>query len=89
MMADELQIADKFDRLRDALIEIETWARAYPLTVFPEPDLTKAASVLSQHGMTLDAISANAMRHVLSGIVDIVRGALDDVRDGPDVSAAG
>ena len=38
----------------------------------------KARKILKVAGMTLDAISADAMRHVLSGIKDIVEQALGD-----------
>ena len=57
--------------LRDGHKEIIQWANAYPLSVFPEPDLEKAHELLQAEGMTLDAISANAMRHVLKGVVGI------------------
>jgi hypothetical protein len=55
------------ERLEHALRDIVKWAEAYPLEVFPEPDLKRAHEVLKAHGMTLDAISAYAMRHVLKG----------------------
>lgn len=45
--------------------EILNWIDAYPLDLFPEPDLKKAAKVLKENGLTLDAISASNMRHVL------------------------
>lgn len=64
------------ERMEKSLHDIEAWARAYPLTVFPEPDMKKAAEVLRMHGMTVDAISASAMRHVLDGIINIVRDGL-------------
>ena len=52
----------------DALTEFDealtTWANAYPESVFPSPDLAKAAKLLEAGGMTLDAISADAMRHI-------------------------
>ena len=63
-------------KLREALESIDTWAKAYPLKVFPKPDLKKAARVLKVAGMTLDAISADAMRHVLDGVKNIVSEAL-------------
>lgn len=66
------------ERLKDLFERIQTWANAYPLTVFPKPDLKKAHKVLKAAGMTLDAISADAMRHVLEGIKDIVEQALKD-----------
>jgi len=59
-----------------ALIRLQNWANAYPLTVFPKPDLEKAHKLLQAGGMTLDAISADAMRYVVSGIKDIVEQAL-------------
>lgn len=62
--------------LREALERIEQWSRAYPLSVFPEPDLKTAAEVLKANGMTLDAISAHAMRHVVEGVGKIARAAL-------------
>jgi signal transduction histidine kinase len=68
--------ADEIERLRTALTEIEQWAQAYPLDVFPEPDLKRAHVLLQAGGMTLDAVSARAMRHVLSGVADIVHKAL-------------
>jgi len=62
------------DLIRTRLRKIESWCNAYPLKVFPEPDLKKAREVLKEAGMTLDAISASNMRHVLKGIKDIVEG---------------
>lgn len=66
----------EFCRIAEAaegkLEKIKTWAEAYPLDVFPEPDFKKAAEVLKQNGMTLDAISASNMRHVLDGIKAII-----------------
>lgn len=67
---------DEADRLRDALLRIEAWSRAYPLKVFPEPDFAKAAKLLKAGGMTLDAISASNMRHVVEGVGKIARDAL-------------
>ena len=65
-------------RLRAALEQIEQWAQAYPLNVFPELDLRKAAQLLAAGGIPLDAISASNMRHVLEGVSGIVREALVD-----------
>ncbi|NEH28156.1 hypothetical protein [Rhizobium ruizarguesonis] len=58
------------------LDRIEQWAQAYPLTVFPEPDLKKARALLEAGGMTLDAISASNMRHVVEGVQQIAVDAL-------------
>ena len=64
------------EKLIAALQRIDTWAKAYPLDVFERPDLKKAHKILKAADMTLDAISADAMRHVLDGLKDIVSDAL-------------
>jgi len=53
-------------------VKLADWQRAYPLDIFPEPDLVKAAELLKAGGMTLDAVSANMARHVLKGVADII-----------------
>jgi hypothetical protein len=58
-------------RHEDALSRIYQWAEAYPLDVFPEPDFKKAHEVLQAAGMTLDAISASNMRHVITKVKEI------------------
>ena len=62
--------------LEAALQRIDNWAKAYPIKAFPEPDLKKAAKVLKDAGLTIDAISASNMRHVLDGVKDITKQAL-------------
>ena len=57
----------------ERLARIEAWCEAYPLKAFPEPDMAKAARLLAAGGMTLDAISASNMRHVLNGVRKIIR----------------
>jgi hypothetical protein len=56
----------------EKLWEIRKWCDAYPLSVFPEPDFKRARELLEAGGMTLDAISASNMRHVLDGIRKII-----------------
>jgi hypothetical protein len=68
----------EIERLRGALREIDEWAEAYPLSVFPEPDFAMANSALQSVGMTMDAISASNMRHVLVGVKKIVSAVLDN-----------
>ena len=65
----------RHDKLVEALRKINNWSKAYPLEIFTKPDLKKAHKVLEEAGMTLDAITADAMRHVLNGIKDIVEQA--------------
>jgi hypothetical protein len=64
------------DRYEAALQQIVQWSEAYPLAAFPEPDFSKAAALLRAGGMTLDAISAHCMRHVVEGVGNIAREAL-------------
>ena len=67
---------NRIERLEEALERIEQWSCAYPLTVFPEPDLKRARELLEAGGMTLDSISAHAMRHVVEGVGEIASRAL-------------
>lgn len=61
-------------RDREKLAAIRKWCDAYPLEVFPEPDMAYAAALLAHGGITVDAISASAMRHVLDGVRKIIDG---------------
>jgi hypothetical protein len=61
----------------DFLHELDGWERAYPLTVFPEPDMNLAAELLVGGGLTLDAVSASNMRHVVSVIAPKARAAVE------------
>ncbi|MDQ2765390.1 MAG: hypothetical protein M3Y22_18505 [Pseudomonadota bacterium] len=63
--------------LREALEKIAQWADAYPLNVFPEPDFKLCAELLKSGGQTLDAVSASNMRHVVDGVGQIARAALN------------
>jgi len=72
---DELKA--EIERLREALHQIESWSRAYPLEVFPKPNLKKARELLKVGGIGLDAIAADCMRHVVEGVGGIARAALD------------
>ena len=72
----QLEAAERIATLEDALRRIDTWAKAYPLRTFPEPDFKKAAKVLESAGLTLDAITASNMRQALNDVKDIVGQAL-------------
>jgi len=58
------------------IAELESWQQAYPLSAFPEPDLQRARELLEAGGMTLAAVSASNMRHVVNCIVPPVLEAL-------------
>ena len=62
----------ELEALQDMVHKIRNWVNAYPLDVFPEPDMKRARFVLNAHGMSLDAISASNMRHVLEGVKRII-----------------
>ena len=64
------------ERYENALEQLRQWAQAYPLEVFPEPDFKKTHEVLTANGMTLDAISAFNMRHVITKVIEIIDAAI-------------
>lgn len=71
-------VADQFtERHKAALEELARWCDAYPVEVFPEPDFQRAHEVLTAAQISLDAISASTMRHVLRGVKKIVEEALE------------
>jgi len=78
------QIADQrvaLELYEDIFIKIENWCKAYPLDVFPEPeDWEEIKHVLQPHGISLDAISASNMRHVVNGIQDLIKPAQEALR---------
>jgi hypothetical protein len=69
------------DALVAALQRIDDWSRAYPVSVFPDPDWGKVRSALETAGITLDSVSAANMRHVVEGVGDIARAVLAAVTD--------
>ena len=69
-------MTDREDRLEEALHHIVQWSEAYPLDIFPEPDWERARQLLQAGGITLDAVSASCMCHVVEGVGRIAREAL-------------
>jgi hypothetical protein len=65
------------DLVEEVLAELDAWERAYPIRAFPEPDLKRAHELLKAGGMTLDAVSASNMRHVVSCIAPRARAAIE------------
>lgn len=63
------------ERLKGAMSDLHRWADAYPISVFKEPDFAKAAKVLSENGMTLDALSAATMRMMTGDLRKRIRAA--------------
>ena len=76
-MAKELAAKDAvIGAAREALEEIDRWSRAYPIDIFPEPDFKRANELLHAGGMSIDAVSASNMRHVIERVEKIVAPAL-------------
>jgi hypothetical protein len=72
------------DVAEDALQQIAQWARAYPLSIWPEPTkeyLAKADAVLRANGLTIDRITCSAMRHVIKQVANIAETALAHRKD--------
>jgi len=70
-------VADKEREIYDDLFDqIKNWCEAYPISVFPEPDFKKAHEVLKANGMTLDAISASNMKHVITQVQKMIDAAI-------------
>ena len=69
-------LENELDDKDEALHKIESWSRAYPLDIFPEPDWKRATELLKAGGITMDAVSAHCMRHVVEGVGEIARAAL-------------
>jgi hypothetical protein len=67
----------RIEELEEALWKIHQWSKAYPLDIFPKPDLDKAAQLLRDGGISIDAVSAYVARHVVEGIEKIAGEALD------------
>jgi hypothetical protein len=73
-MSDSNSIKRNMEEIEKKLEKIKAWCEAYPYDIFPEPDFKKAHEVLKENGVSLDAISASNMRHVLKGIQKIIMG---------------
>ena len=71
-------MCERCEELEEALWRISQWADAYPNKAFPEPDLKKAGEILKAAGLTLDSVSASAMRHVVVQVSKIAKEALKE-----------
>ena len=65
------------EHVNEAVEKITDWKdKAYPLDIFPEPDLKRAHELLTAGGMSLDVVSASAMRHALNRVCEILAACL-------------
>ena len=73
------QLKAENEQLREAIELLQNWVQAYPLSVFPEPDLKLARKLLTDGGISYDALNAYSMRHVINGVGKIIDEALNEV----------
>lgn len=62
----------RVEQLEDVLRRIRSWCEAYPVDVFPEPDYAASRKALEDAGLSLDRISADCMRHVVTKIGEMI-----------------
>ena len=67
---------EETERMRDALWDIKRWAEAYPVEVFPEPDLRAIRAQIGDDAFS--ALHGTWGRHILAGIARYVRAGLGD-----------
>jgi len=69
-------LGERVEKMHDALEKLAGWQDAYPLDVFPEPDMIKARKLLSDSDVLLGDIFAANARFVTKRMVEIAREAL-------------
>ncbi len=77
---DALPRQEDVDKLRGALGEIVIWAEAYAPEIWPDysdTDMAKIMLALNGMGYSMDRLSANLARHIVDGVGDIARKALE------------
>jgi hypothetical protein len=71
---------DRIEKLEAALLRIKQWAEAYPVEIFrplTEEQIRYAGALLKERDIDMGALHASWARHILDGIGDIVRDALE------------
>jgi len=66
------RLGERIEKEAGMKVELQRWLDCYALDIFPEPDLGKAAEVLKTNGMTIDSLSANMGRHVLTRVLKML-----------------
>ncbi|MBT1509469.1 hypothetical protein KIP88_03045 [Bradyrhizobium sp. SRL28] len=84
-LQEQLRIAQRLERIDTSLAKrlgdhiardselkgwLQNWLNAYSTTIFPEPDLKKATEVLKANDMTIDSLSAEMGRHILTRVIE-------------------
>ncbi len=63
-------------QVSEAIQKLTAWRdQAYPLEVFPEPDMQRARMLLAAGGVTMDTVGAHIMRFALSRVCEILADA--------------
>ena len=75
------QLRAENEKLKEAIELLRNWVKAYPLDMFPEPDLKLARKLLTDGGVSYDALNVYSMRHVINGVGRIIDEALNEVRE--------
>ena len=65
-----IELKATIEDIAEIVHKIRQWCAAYPIDIFPEPDFKLARKGLESVGITMDAVSASNMRHVLNGVTD-------------------
>ena len=72
------QLSNRVERLETDLHRIDMWADAYPVDIFPEPDLDGVKQVLIANDMLreMDRMHSSWARYLLSSVKEITSAAL-------------
>ena len=79
LRAENSQLRNENERLKEAIELLQNWVKAYPLEMFPEPDLKLARKLLTDGGVSYDALNVYSMRHVINGVGRIIDETLNEV----------
>jgi DNA repair exonuclease SbcCD ATPase subunit len=72
------KMVEQSERMREALTKLRDWPNAYPVDIFPEPDLFQVRLVLQEAGITIDQVSASNFRWLLGRISETAAEGLKD-----------
>ena len=75
------KLCSEVGRLNDVIGLLRNWVKAYPLDMFPEPDLKLARKLLEDGGVNYSALNVYSMRHVINGVGKIIDEALGKVNE--------
>jgi len=72
---------EREEAINEAITQITDWKdKAYPLDIFPEPDLKRTRELLKAGGMSLDVVSASNIRFALKRACEILAAALERLK---------